>query len=92
MQHVGPKLALAVLSVMSPEELAAAIVRGDVDRIDAVPGALRITLVIRDDSGISEVPFHGGPEFGSKIEALRYGVEWVGARGGLGDGGRQCSK
>ena len=40
-QHVGPKLALAVLSVMSPEELAAAIVRGDVDRIDAVPGVGR---------------------------------------------------
>ena len=40
-QHVGPKLALAVLSVMAPEELAAAIVRGDVDRIDAVPGVGR---------------------------------------------------
>ncbi len=41
MQHVGPKLALAVLSVMAPEELAAAIVRGDIDRIDAVPGVGR---------------------------------------------------
>jgi Holliday junction DNA helicase RuvA len=40
-QHVGPKLALAVLSVMAPEELATAIVRGDVDRIDAVPGVGR---------------------------------------------------
>jgi Holliday junction DNA helicase RuvA len=37
-QHVGPKLALAILSVLSPEELVAAIQRGDADRIDAVPG------------------------------------------------------
>lgn len=49
-QHVGPKLALAVLSVMSPEELAAAIVRGDIDRIDAVPGVGRKTAerVVRE--------------------------------------------
>lgn len=46
----GPKLALAVLSVMSPEELAAAIVRGDIDRIDAVPGVGRKTAerVVRE--------------------------------------------
>jgi holliday junction DNA helicase RuvA len=37
-QHVGPKLALAILSVLSPEDLVAAIMREDVDRIDAVPG------------------------------------------------------
>jgi Holliday junction DNA helicase RuvA len=37
-QHVGPKLALAILSVLAPEELVAAIAKGDVERIDAVPG------------------------------------------------------
>lgn len=37
-QHVGPKLALAILSVLSPEDLVDAITREDVDRIDAVPG------------------------------------------------------
>ncbi len=37
-QHVGPKLALAILSVLSPAELVAAIQRGDADRLDAVPG------------------------------------------------------
>ena len=37
-QHVGPKLALAILSVLSPDELVAAIQREDADRIDAVPG------------------------------------------------------
>jgi len=30
-QHVGPKLAFPVLSLISPEELAAAIMRGDID-------------------------------------------------------------
>jgi Holliday junction DNA helicase RuvA len=37
-QHVGPKLALAILSVLSPEDLVDAITKEDVDRIDAVPG------------------------------------------------------
>jgi holliday junction DNA helicase RuvA len=37
-QHVGPKLALAILSVLAPEELVAAIAKGDVERIDSVPG------------------------------------------------------
>ena len=52
-QHVGPKLALAILSVLSPEELVAAIGKGDVDRIDAVPGvgpkvAERVVRELRD--------------------------------------------
>ena len=52
-QHVGPKLALAILSVLAPEELAAAIGKGDVDRIDAVPGvgpkvAERVVRELRD--------------------------------------------
>jgi len=37
-QHVGPKLALAILSVLSPEDLVDAITSEDVERIDAVPG------------------------------------------------------
>src|SRR5260370_17264376 len=37
-QHVGSKLALAVLSVLSPRDLVAAITHDDVERIDAVPG------------------------------------------------------
>jgi Holliday junction DNA helicase RuvA len=65
-QHVGPKLALAVLSVLSPEELASAIVREDVERLDAVPGvgarvAERIVRELRDktrpltlDSAVNE--------------------------------------
>src|SRR5215469_3420091 len=37
-QHVGPKLALAILSVLAPKDLVAAISQEDVERIDAVPG------------------------------------------------------
>src|SRR5258708_24189130 len=52
-QHVGPKLALAILSVLAPEELVAAIAKGDVERIDAVTGvgpkvAERVVRELRD--------------------------------------------
>jgi len=52
-QHVGPKLALAILSTLTPAELVAAIGREDVDKIDAVPGvgpkvAERIVRELRD--------------------------------------------
>lgn len=74
-QHVGPKLALAILSVLSPEDLVDAITREDVDRIDAVPGvgpkvAERCVRELRDkisalDLVVSERPTaavngHGG--------------------------------
>ena len=52
-QHVGPKAALAILSVLSPEDLVKAISREDIHRIDAVPGvgtklAERIVRELRD--------------------------------------------
>lgn len=52
-QHVGPKLALAILSVLSPRDLVGAITREDSARIDAVPGvgakvAERIVRELRD--------------------------------------------
>ena len=55
-QHVGPKAALSVLSVLSPDDLAAAVSREDVHRIDAVPGvgtklAERIVRELRDKVG-----------------------------------------
>jgi holliday junction DNA helicase RuvA len=55
-QHVGAKLALAVLSVLSPKDLAAAITHEDVERLDAVPGvgakvAERIVRELRDKIG-----------------------------------------
>jgi len=55
-QHVGPKLALAVLSVLAPDALASAIAHEDVARIDAVPGvgpkvAERVVRELRDKVG-----------------------------------------
>ena len=55
-QHVGAKLALAVLSVLSPKDLVAAITHDDVERLDAVPGvgakvAERIVRELRDKIG-----------------------------------------
>ena len=55
-QHVGPKLALAVLSVLAPDDLASAIAHDDVARIDAVPGvgakvAERVVRELRDKIG-----------------------------------------
>lgn len=63
-QHVGPKLGLAILSVLSPDELVSAITREDVERLDAVPGvgakvAERVVRELRDKAadlklGVSE--------------------------------------
>jgi Holliday junction DNA helicase RuvA len=55
-QHVGPKHALSILSVLSPEELAGAISREDIHKLDAVPGvgpkvAERVIRELRDKIG-----------------------------------------
>ena len=60
-QHVGPKLALAVLSVLAPNDLASAIAHEDVERIDAVPGvgakvAERVVRELRDKTGALTIP------------------------------------
>lgn len=52
-QGVGPKAALAILSVMSPDKLAAAILSGDQKAISKVPGigaktAARLILELKD--------------------------------------------
>ena len=56
-QSVGPKVALAVLSGGSPRELVAAVVAGDVTRLQAVPGigkrtAERIVVELREKVGV----------------------------------------
>ena len=61
-QHVGPKAALSILSVLSPEDLVKAISREDVSRIVAVPGvgakiAERIVRELRDK--IASLKFPG---------------------------------
>jgi holliday junction DNA helicase RuvA len=64
-QSVGPKVALAVLSGGTPRELVAAVVGGDVARLQAVPGigkrtAERIVVELREKVGVeaelSEAP------------------------------------
>src|SRR5258708_28856894 len=66
-QHVGAKLALAVLSVLSPKDLVAAITHDDVERLDAVPGvgakvAERIVPELRDKTGgLNLMPEHVTP-------------------------------
>lgn len=55
-QHVGPRHALSILSVLSPDDLVSAINREDIHRIDAVPGvgtklAERIVRELRDKIG-----------------------------------------
>jgi Holliday junction DNA helicase RuvA len=55
-QSVGPKVALAVLSGGSPRELVAAVVAGDVARLQSVPGigkrtAERIVVELREKVG-----------------------------------------
>ena len=55
-QHVGPKLALAILSVLAPKDLVSAISHQDVERLDAAPGvgakvAERIVRELRDKVG-----------------------------------------
>jgi Holliday junction DNA helicase RuvA len=74
-QHVGPKLALAVLSVLSPDELVAAVTHEDVNRIDAVPGvgpkvAERVVRELRDR--ISELKLVASPH--GTVEASSNGA------------------
>jgi Holliday junction DNA helicase RuvA len=62
---VGPKLALAILSVLSPEALRRAVLEGDADAITIVPGvgkmvAARRALDLREKlGGVIELPEAG---------------------------------
>jgi Holliday junction DNA helicase RuvA len=58
---IGPKLAVAVLSGIEPNELVAAVQRGDVARLTAIPGigrktAERIVLELKDRLAHLAVP------------------------------------
>jgi Holliday junction DNA helicase RuvA len=74
---VGPKLALSILSVLSPEHLALAIASGNPDTLTGVPGigkkiAARIVLELKDKLGkewLSEKPSLT-PESGDVLAAL----------------------
>jgi holliday junction DNA helicase RuvA len=57
---LGPKLALAMLSALNPEQITTAIVTGNADMLDMVPGigrklASRIILELKDKIGAGVV-------------------------------------
>ncbi len=63
---VGPKMALAVLSLLSPEALRRAVATGDVDALTLVPGigkkvAGRILLDLKDRLGVGGDLAPSGP-------------------------------
>ena len=64
---VGPKGALAILSVMSPDELRMAVASADIKRISAAPGigkktAERLVLELKDKVGIPAILPEGGDD------------------------------
>jgi holliday junction DNA helicase RuvA len=72
---VGPKLALAVLSVLDPDSLTRAVLDGDVEAVTVVPGvgkkvAARIVLDLKDRLG-GEVDVPGGGPMAEVREALQ---------------------
>ena len=84
---VGPKLALAILSALSPQEIAEAVGRGDVVKLASVPGlgrktAERLVLELRGknlaafDPGVLGGNI-GGPyvEAREALAALGYSIE-----------------
>lgn len=61
---VGPKVALAVCSVLAPESFRRALVTGDVDAISAVPGigkktAQRIVLELKEKLALPDLEVAG---------------------------------
>ena len=74
---VGPRLALAMLSVMGPSELAAALASGDSKALTSIPGigvksAQRLVLELRDKVGA--IP-GAAPAAGAGSAVIRPGEE-----------------
>jgi holliday junction DNA helicase RuvA len=86
---VGPKLALAILSVHSPSALRRAVIEGDLDALTLVPGvgkrtAQRLMIELAAKLGTDSpdpVGVEGGPspraEVRAALEGLGYGTEEV---------------
>lgn len=70
---IGPKGALGVLSVLSPDSLRMAIISGDAKAIAKAPGigsktAQRVILDLKDKVSLEEVLYGGGtPEIGAAV-------------------------
>lgn len=83
---IGPKIALALLAVLTPDQLARAVHGDDAKAITAVPGigpkvAQRLVLELRDRLGAPAGP---APEPVAPVPAEREGAEVVEALLGLG--------
>ena len=80
---VGPKLALAILSAMNPQEVAAAVGRGDVVKLASVPGlgrktAERLVLELRGKNLASLDPGISGGDVGGPYVEAREGLTALG--------------
>lgn len=69
---VGPKVALAALSTLTPQALSDAVVTGDVASISGVPGigaktAQRIILDLKDKVGAGQLGLGGGVSAGAAM-------------------------
>jgi Holliday junction DNA helicase RuvA len=76
---IGPKLGLAVLSGIEPDDLVAAVRSGDVARLTAIPGvgkktAERIGLELKDKIGALLPAQRAAAQEGSGAESLRVDV------------------
>ncbi len=80
---VGPKLALAILSAMNPQEVAEAVGRGDVVKLASVPGlgrktAERLVRELRGKNLASLDPGISGGDVGGPYVEAREGLTALG--------------
>jgi holliday junction DNA helicase RuvA len=85
---VGPKLAMAILSVLSPESLRRAIATGDADALTLVPGvgkkvAARVILDLKDRLGSGADPVVTGSLAEVREALLALGISGQEARDAL---------
>ena len=90
---VGPRIALAMLAVLSPDELRTALGAGDTKALTRVPGigqkgAERLVLELRDKAGIAAGPGStangsaGGPAWHDKLIEALTGLGWTAKQAG----------
>ena len=73
---LGPKLALAMLSTLNPEQIATAIATGSTDMLDMIPGigkkvASRIVLELKEKIGAGWIATTARPEVGNNTDVLQ---------------------
>ena len=75
---VGPKVALAIVSGSTPEELRRAIVRDDTARFEAIPGigrktALRVIMELKEKMGAADTAGPGGADLMARDALVELG-------------------